>query len=265
MDPPHACCADGTPGNGYPALPDDPRIVSQYAATEAIATSSGQNDAGMFELSFRDERYLPFEFAGAVSRWRIELPRENNQFDVDSLTDVVLHVNYTAREGGDILRRAANEMAQRNLPGAGVRYFDVRFDLPDAWHMLQAGDGVRGRELPLRLGASMFGFLPAQPDLRLTGIELFFEAPDAEPSSHQLVEFVAAAPERGARSGAEPCDDREIRCMAGADWPGLYHGVLDGIDLGPLRRSSVAELGTFRFPADLPLCRVFLFCRYTVA
>jgi hypothetical protein len=49
----------------------DPRMVRRYAATEAVATSSGQNDSRMFQLSFNDERYLPFEFHGAVSRWRI--------------------------------------------------------------------------------------------------------------------------------------------------------------------------------------------------
>lgn len=81
-------------------MPEDTRIVSTYAATEAIATSSGQNDSGMFELNFRDERYLPFEFSGAVSRWRIELPLENNQFDMETLSDVILHLNFTAREGG---------------------------------------------------------------------------------------------------------------------------------------------------------------------
>ena len=31
---------------GYTFLPNDPRIVNQYAATDAIATSSGQNDSG---------------------------------------------------------------------------------------------------------------------------------------------------------------------------------------------------------------------------
>ena len=68
----------------YRPLPGDPRIVRSFTATDAIATSSGVNDAGLFEVSFRDERYLPFEFAGAISRWRIELPPENNQFDFDT-------------------------------------------------------------------------------------------------------------------------------------------------------------------------------------
>lgn len=42
--------------------------------TQAIATSTGQNDSGLFELNFRDERYLPFEGAGAISSWEFELP-----------------------------------------------------------------------------------------------------------------------------------------------------------------------------------------------
>jgi len=37
-----------------------------------------------------------------------------------------MHLNYTAREGGEVLRRAANEVAQKYLPGAGVRFFDIK-------------------------------------------------------------------------------------------------------------------------------------------
>ncbi len=91
----------------YEAITDDPRIVKRYGATEAIATSAGQNDTGLFELNFRDERYLPFEYAGAVSRWRIELPIETNAFDIDTLSDLIFQLSYTAREGGSSLREAS--------------------------------------------------------------------------------------------------------------------------------------------------------------
>ena len=114
-----------------------PRAVRQYDARQAIATSSGQNDSGLFQLNFDDPRYLPFEYMGAVSRWRIELPPENNYFDFDTLTDAVLSLNYTAREGGEPLRRAANASAQRHLPGDGWRFFDVRHEFPDAWQLLR--------------------------------------------------------------------------------------------------------------------------------
>ena len=57
--PPAACCGKCECENEYETCHCDPRIVRQYGAREAIATSSGQNDSGLFELSFRDERYCP--------------------------------------------------------------------------------------------------------------------------------------------------------------------------------------------------------------
>jgi hypothetical protein len=71
--------------------------VSQPGAT--IATSSGQNDAGLFEVNLHDERWLPFEGQGAVSAWTLELNPASNNFDFSTITDVVLHVHYTARLG----------------------------------------------------------------------------------------------------------------------------------------------------------------------
>ncbi|KAL3483058.1 hypothetical protein BJX62DRAFT_89004 [Aspergillus germanicus] len=101
-----------------------------------IATSSGQGDDGLFETNVRnDERYLPFEFCGVSdSTWSIELPPENNQFDLRTLSDAVLHVDYTAREGGEALRQAATESAQRCLPDQGMMYLDAKEDLSDAWY-----------------------------------------------------------------------------------------------------------------------------------
>ena len=66
--------------NGYPrntddeGLPaDDDRFIENNIPVKAIAASNAQNDSGVFELSFRDERYLPFEGAGAISEWSLEL------------------------------------------------------------------------------------------------------------------------------------------------------------------------------------------------
>ena len=52
----------------------DDRFSTVNVPITSIALSSGQNDSGMFELNFRDERYLPFEGGGAISTWRMELP-----------------------------------------------------------------------------------------------------------------------------------------------------------------------------------------------
>ncbi|MFY0598323.1 MAG: hypothetical protein JXR03_01545 [Cyclobacteriaceae bacterium] len=86
---------------------DDSRFVSDVGGIQAVAISSAQNDAGLFELNFQDERYLPFEGAGAISHWRLELPAEHRQFDYDTISDVVVHISYTAREGGNRMKAAA--------------------------------------------------------------------------------------------------------------------------------------------------------------
>ena len=44
---------------------EDDRFVDYIGAVQSIVTSSGQNDSGMFETNLRDERFLPFEGAGA--------------------------------------------------------------------------------------------------------------------------------------------------------------------------------------------------------
>src|SRR5262249_28751822 len=146
---------------------------------------------------FRDERYLPFEFRGAVARWRIELPPETNRFDLDTLGDVVLHLNYTAREGGEGLRDAAAAAARCRLPGSGIRLFDARHDFPDEWYTLTsaqtstslqdhrpsrdehpAGPGSQVRVWPLRLGRDSFPYLPGGCDVEVTRLELFIELDD---------------------------------------------------------------------------------------
>ena len=79
-----------------------------YMPMQSIATSTAQNDSGLFELNFRDERYLPFEGAGAESTWKFTLPGSDFvAFDYATISDFVLHVRYTARDGGESFRDEA--------------------------------------------------------------------------------------------------------------------------------------------------------------
>lgn len=73
-----------------------------------IATSAAQNDSGVFELNFRDERYLPFEGTGAISTWEISFPGKIRQFDLNSINDIIFHIKYTAQYDGG-LEEAAND------------------------------------------------------------------------------------------------------------------------------------------------------------
>ncbi len=120
----------------------DERFIFNPIPTTAIAVSQGQNDSGVFELNFRDERYLPFEGAGAISTWRLELPQEFRQFDYQTITDVILHLRYTACEGGDTLKASALEHLMGYVEDASelskreglFRMLSLRHEFPSEWH-----------------------------------------------------------------------------------------------------------------------------------
>jgi Tc toxin complex TcA C-terminal TcB-binding domain len=258
------CCPECEPGNGYGEVRSDPRIVHQYGATEAVATSSGQNDTGMFELNFRDERYLPFEYAGAVSQWRLELPPVNNQFDLGTVSDLVLHLNYTAREGGDVLRQAACEASACCLPGGGVRFFDLEQDFTEAWQQfkgLNAGE-PRGRLLRLRLAPNMFPFMQGHRRVQVHRLVFFFEAPCAEPGRNHVLELRPAHHAR--HEHEEHCDCRlsHVTCVASAALPCLFQGVLD-TQVETLAPHGYTDVGVVRFPERIGrIDHAFLICEY---
>lgn len=82
---------------------DPGRLMEGRRANQQVALSTGVDDNGLFTLNFNDERYLPFEYTGAVSQWQLTFPNPEAQKDLlDSLTDVIVHVSYTARVGGGV-------------------------------------------------------------------------------------------------------------------------------------------------------------------
>ena len=128
----------------------------------AIATSTGQNDSGMFELALKDERFLPFEGAGVVSRWSIELLEDESlrAFDYDSIADVVLHVRYTSREEGGAFKAASVVNLRNQLVAAQSRLemkrvFRVSSDFASSWTAFRnpAPGAVRRNSRSIWIGA----------------------------------------------------------------------------------------------------------------
>ena len=268
LEPEHRCCDDKRCNAGYEPLPEDSRVVELFGATEAIATSTGQDDSGLFSLDFSDQRYLPFEYQGAVSRLCIELPHETNQFDIASLTDLVIHMRYTAREGGDLLRAAAAKCAAAHIPGNGSRFIDAKRELASQWRQMAAPThyGRKSAEesefLGLLLRREMFPFLTSNRRPIITRIELLFEAPDADPSRHYDVVFFS-----GERIGTiEPATCRDnvftITCVSDEAWPGFFHGYLE-ISPVTLAGSEGTSLGVLAFdPGMSNLCNIWLLLGY---
>ena len=156
------------------AIGRDDRFRLDFGSVESIATSRAHSDTGLFELSFRDERYLPFEGAGAISTWQLELDPRCNDFDLATLSDVVMELHYTARDGGDALRQAAlREVVDVRRSGPDARLFSARTEFPDAWNdFLYPVGNEPGQTLALDLDRSRFRFRAQQGQIELTELHV---------------------------------------------------------------------------------------------
>ncbi|MCA9470174.1 MAG: hypothetical protein KC643_32655, partial [Nitrospira sp.] len=141
---------------------EDSRFSDYFGSMQSIVTSSAQNDSGLFEPNLRDERYLPFEHSGVMSEWRLELPGnpsngEPHQFDYQTISDVILHMRYTAREGGGLLRQGAIANLKTTIEDAeasgSVRLFSIRHEFPTEWaqFLTQVPEAGKRYELGLTL------------------------------------------------------------------------------------------------------------------
>ena len=124
--------------DGLNALNDLPYQVP----TASIATSNAQNDSGTFEINFRDEKYLPFEGAGAVdSDWTLELPSVMRSFDYDTISDVIMHISYTSKED-NLFRELVESRIVEKLESFAAdeeglyRLISLKHEFPNEFHKL---------------------------------------------------------------------------------------------------------------------------------
>ena len=145
-------------------------LISQpLRHTASIATSNGQSDSGVFEFSFRDERYMPFEGAGAVSDWQLTLPKLLRAFDYNTISDVIIQLSYTADFDESLKGHIETEaeslvkvLAKSSSPLK--RIFSLRKDLPNVYYPLISSPAktevpftIEQRHMPFFLSARPLG------------------------------------------------------------------------------------------------------------
>jgi hypothetical protein len=168
---------------GYAQVAQDPRFVTDSGGLQSIVTSSGRDDSGMFTTDMHDERYLPFEGAGAISAWRLELPRTFRHFDYRTISDAILHVRYTARDGGEPLRKAAVDSLTTALKTMELdqgktglfRSFTARDQFPDGWQrfLFKPPAEAGPQRLELLLTADRFASFVADRQLKVDAAVVF--------------------------------------------------------------------------------------------
>lgn len=125
--------------------PDTSVLRNDMRARQQVALSRGVDDSGMFQLNFADERYLPFEGTGAVSKWKLEMPKGANRFDFDSITDVLIHLNYTTKsDAGSFRDHVRTEVEEFT----GYRVSALAQEQPAAWHSFKNKSSAELRFTP---------------------------------------------------------------------------------------------------------------------
>lgn len=226
-------------GGAYLRAEEDERFIDYQGGSEQIVTSTGLNDAGLFEAGARDDRPQPFEGAGAISGWQLELPGPLSSFDRTSLSDVVLHLRYTARPGGDILTAQAGAeiaAALSDASAAGLsQLLMIGQDFPMEWAAFTGGTG----DLALVLRRGDFPYFIRNRGIVLDDITLFASGADRLLRRDLLSRGKAAdAPRLDALSDA-------LSDMTGGAAGGAAGGAVLNIDadLAVLRRAPDHQTG----------------------
>jgi hypothetical protein len=160
--------------NNYGRSPGtDDRFVDLPGSGASIVTSGGANDSGLFQTDLSDERPLPFEGAGAVSAWRLSLPKAFPAFDYDTIADVTLHMRYTARIGGALLGTQASKelrdlLAADNAAGLAL-LFGLSQEFASEWSAFAASTD----DLSLTLRRDQFPYFTSGLPIAIDGIELY--------------------------------------------------------------------------------------------
>jgi hypothetical protein len=176
-------------------------LVALTAPIQAIVTSGGQTDSGLFETNLRDERYLPFEGAGVVGTWSIDMPASTNAFDLAQVSDVVLHLRYTARDGGAAFRSAVEASEEYFKTRDELhRLIDVRSECSTVW---AAFVSLGAAEVPVSYADFPYlrNLVGVQPEIDLTEIKVYVRKSDAV---HDLA--VSLVPLDGPVEGIAPSD-----------------------------------------------------------
>jgi hypothetical protein len=157
----------------YTRQEDDDRFIEYTGAVQSIVTSTASHDSGMFEANMKDDRYLWFEGAGAESTWQLMLPSPADYpaFDYQSISDVILHIAYTARQGVDPTKVMAtlDELFKDASKSVLALVLNLRRDFTDEWYAFATGTG----DFSGTITRDFFPYFTQGKSLTLTAMEVY--------------------------------------------------------------------------------------------
>jgi hypothetical protein len=129
-------------------------------------------------------------------------------FDYDTISDVILHLRYTARDGGDALRVQVEQELDDGINQMGLadgrrglfRWFNLKHEFPSEWQrFLRAPDATTGdRVQAFPLTSDRFPYLFRGRRLRITAVHALALTTEAVDALDLYLTPTGAAPSDGA-------------------------------------------------------------------
>lgn len=249
----------------YGRQADDPRFADIVGTVQSIVTSGAQNDSGMFETNLHDERYLPFEGQGAISTWRIELPKNFKSFDYNTISDVVLHVRYTSRDDGGQLKAQAEQELQTALndfirvEGARglTQMFSLRHEFSTEWSRFLNTPEGSVQSLTAAFTPERFPFLFQGKSISIKNIDVFVKVKPDSGHDENTMKIALAAGSTAPGPGGET--------LPLSNWNGLVRGTKTNLNNNPGLFTLNAWLNSGAQVDPNAIQDIIVVCSYTVS
>lgn len=215
-----------------PAQPKPSAMRQNWVSNQQIALSSGVNDSGLFVLNFDDLRYLPFEGTGAVSTWTLSMPLESNNIDFGSISDIILSVKYTAKEGGVKFGRdviALYSGSEDQYQNIRITSFDLKQAFGSAWYGLFQIPPDASKHQTLQFQVSKNVVLPNLKNVQLDQIVIELKTADncvvssnATGLTLQVGTVTVGVDVENNRGTVSPSDIAKLTQWNGLDWSLIF-------------------------------------------
>jgi hypothetical protein len=109
------------------------------------------------------------------------LPVDTNSFDLQTVSDVVINLLYTSRDGGAPLRQAAPAEVVGQPQDNVLRLFSLKHEFPTEWYrFLQPPDTADRQSLTMNLTMERFPFQFRGTKMQIEQMELFLKFKDIQ-------------------------------------------------------------------------------------
>jgi sugar lactone lactonase YvrE len=181
---------------------------------ESVTLTSPTDATGLFEMQTVSAKLNPFEGSGvAVNAWEFQMPKPANNFDFNTIADVLITIEYTSLDDGIFRSKLIKQFNNDPDTGEQMRMYSFRNDFADQWYELS--NKINPNEACSVFFETLLADIPPNvKNAQLSGVAFYFSrkegitdeimlteleyTPDNDPENP--IEYIAANDESGITS-----------------------------------------------------------------